>query len=89
MKGRALTPEDKRIVMDRFLVAWLRAPQQRLGQLVDNAVARQRRAEEPLQRPNGPDLFYIEDERLVEMVEQFTAPVEAEDGDRKQDGSKP
>lgn len=58
MKGRAKTYEEKRAIMERILAIWASKPELRLGQLLDSSI---------LERPAG--LFYIEDERLAEMVE--------------------
>ena len=72
MRGRALTLEDKRLVVARLLFAWERAPQQRLGQLLDNALLACSKA----------DLFNVEDEDLALAVEAFVAPVEeTQEGD--------
>jgi len=59
MKGRALTDQQKRAVVERLLAAWRVVPKLRLGQLLINS--------EGL----GRDLFYIEDETLAELVEAF------------------
>jgi hypothetical protein len=63
--ARALTADQKRAVLERLLAAWLRAPELRLGQLIDNAV----------RAKTGclPDLFDVEDEQLAELVEAFVA----------------
>jgi hypothetical protein len=62
LRGRAITPEQKREVMGRILTAWLRAPDLRLGQLIVNT-----------QRPPGPgpDLFNVEDFELANDVRRF------------------
>ena len=57
---RALTATDKREVLDRIYAAWLKAPQLRLGQLLECAL--------PLRQD---DAFYIEDWPLVEAVERM------------------
>jgi hypothetical protein len=59
MRGRAETPEDKREIIERILAVWLSKPQQRLGQLIENA------------RGWNPqvDLFMIEDQDLADLVE--------------------
>lgn len=64
MKGRAETSEEKRVVIERLLAAWLKQPAQRLGQLIENATgaAADRKV---------VDLFYIEDQSLVECVEKY------------------
>lgn len=61
MNGRAQTPEQKRAVLDRLHAAWLKAPEQRLGQLLENAM-----------RHGPPVLFYREDDALAAAVEAFT-----------------
>ncbi len=50
MKGRALTPTQKREVIEDILAAWLMLPELRLGQL--------------LHAVEEVPLFYIEDETL-------------------------
>jgi hypothetical protein len=60
---RAITPERKREIVERILTAWEQAPQQRLGQLIDNAL--RFRAE-----PHA-DLFGVEDTDLTDAIEAF------------------
>jgi len=50
-----------RPICERLATAWERFPDMRLGQLICNAY-------------NGvaKDPFYIEDEKLIEMIEEFT-----------------
>jgi hypothetical protein len=59
------TSEDQ---MDKTLAqikaAWLAYPELRLGQLLDNALARRQYV--------GPDMFYIRDEHLVKALREFT-----------------
>lgn len=64
-KGRADTFEKKKAVLDRLYQAWLKVPDQRLGQLLVNAL-----------RPvsSSPVVYYAEDETLVEKVEKFVSP---------------
>jgi hypothetical protein len=57
--GRAHTAGEKRVIIERLYVAWLRAPELRLGQLLDNAVAGDGRL----------TLFNVEDEPLVTITE--------------------
>jgi hypothetical protein len=67
LPGRALTPEQKRAVIERVLAAWEANPQQRLGQLFVNTVHRavgNFTKEEQVQR-----LYYVEDETLAEWLE--------------------
>ena len=59
MKGRAITPEQKREIVDRVLAAWLKTQHQRLGQFLHNAIHGQ------------GDIFYVEDERLAELCEKL------------------
>lgn len=69
-EGRALTPEQKRAVVERLYAAWLASPSQRLGQLTVNTMQ--------MVVPEGGKelvsrLFYIEDETLIEKIEGFVA----------------
>lgn len=41
--------------------AWFQYPDLRLGQLLMNVT------------PNGKDLFYLEDEEIVELLKEYTA----------------
>jgi hypothetical protein len=59
MTGRALTPEQKRAVMERILRAWEQVPELRLGQFLVGAADRAER-----------DVFYVEDEALADMCEK-------------------
>lgn len=64
--GRPVTPDQKRAIVERVLVAWQRVPFQRLGQLIDNA----------MRGPDGAqpcDLSDVEDDDLAELVEAFAA----------------
>lgn len=56
MKGRAITEDEKRGVINRIYRAWCLVPEQRLGQLLSNS--RDQR-----------DIFYTEDLDLVASVE--------------------
>tara|TARA_R110000772_G_scaffold17946_1_gene49745 strand:- start:5751 stop:5957 length:207 start_codon:yes stop_codon:yes gene_type:complete len=59
-ENRALTLAQKKEVLDRLFDAWEITPSLRLGQLLENA------------KPNNlDDLFYIEDYKLLEKVEEF------------------
>ena len=60
-KGRAETDEQKKAVMAKLLKAWKASPLQRLGQLLSNATLMSGQTE----------LFYVEDESLVEKVVEF------------------
>lgn len=59
--GRAETPEQKRRVMEQVLAYWLANPKLRLGQLLQDAVD-----------VRGQNLFYVEDDKLVEFLKSFT-----------------
>lgn len=60
-KGRAVTPEDKRIIVERLLAAWSASPDERLGQFIVNATAA---------RSKCP-LFYEEDDGLCVAAEKY------------------
>ena len=62
MTRRAETPDQKREIVMRLLVAWQSCPQLRLGQLIENAMS-----------PGG-NIFYVEDEQLAEQVEVYAYP---------------
>lgn len=62
LPGRALTPEQKRAIIERVLVAWEAHPQQRLGQLIVNTLGRNPAHHE--------SLFFVEDEALAELLEK-------------------
>jgi hypothetical protein len=66
--GRAYTIEEKRAIMERILAVWEQYPDMRLGQLLDNSVHSGISVSDRAAR-----LFYMEDKRLVEMVEFFLA----------------
>ena len=57
--GRSDTLVKKLITMKRLLAAWTRAPDLRLGQLIDVSL-----------QPSN-DLFYVEDDVLIAMIETF------------------
>jgi hypothetical protein len=62
LPGRALTPEQKRAIIERVLVAWEANPQLRLGQLIVNTLGR---------NPAHPvSLFFVEDEEIAELLEK-------------------
>lgn len=67
MNGRAITPEQKRAVVERLLAAWLVVPEQRLGQLICNGQS----------ASHVVDVFYVEDEQLIRACEQHAAAVVA------------
>lgn len=59
---RALTPEQKKQVLDDILEQWLKKPELRLCQMISNALPRS-------QDVGGPvDIFYVEDLDLVEHL---------------------
>lgn len=55
---RAHTPEQKRAIVEHLLAVWEKKPELRFGQLLLNAY---------------PNLYYVEDMDLVEVVERFYA----------------
>ena len=68
LPGRALTPELKRVIVDRVLVAWEAQPQLRLGQLIVNTIHRitgGATKEEQVQR-----LYYLEDATLADLLQR-------------------
>jgi hypothetical protein len=56
--GRALTPAEKRAVIERIHAAWIAVPHQRLGQLIANAC-------------RDKFIFYTKDTTLAELCEAF------------------
>lgn len=56
--GRAISPEEKRVVIERILKIWEQCPYSRLGQLIVNAT-------------RFDYLFYVEDYILCESLENF------------------
>ena len=60
IEGRADTPEDKRLVVERILTAWMRMPDAKLAELIDCA---------------GPEYEYLEDLDLATAVERYVAGV--------------
>lgn len=70
--GRAHTPEQKRELLDRLYVAWLKKPQLRLGQLIFHATAEWKTPDfDPVrERGWGQDTQGIEDERFIEVIER-------------------
>jgi hypothetical protein len=63
-KGRALSAEAKRAVVERILRAWLTQPHHRLGQLIENAMH---------DRGAAGALFYVEDETLATVAELYAS----------------
>jgi hypothetical protein len=73
--GRAHTPEQKRELLDRLYVAWLKKPQLRLGRLVFNATARfdaKKIHHDDRFKVGGweQDTFNLEDASLIEEIER-------------------
>lgn len=66
MEKRAETPEEKKAILDRLERVWLAHPHLRLGQLLANMG--------PGVRPN-PDLYYAEDEDLIQFLEGVKTPI--------------
>lgn len=67
-RGRALSDEEKREVVEAIYEAWTSSPNmrhQRLGQLIDNAMANS--------NYGSSSLFYVEDRALVEAIADFAA----------------
>lgn len=69
LPGRALTPEQKRAVIERVLARWERTPQLRLGQLVSNTIARETGYAETADQVRK--LFNVEDEELASLLEKW------------------
>jgi hypothetical protein len=61
VNGRAYSPEEKRVIMERILTVWIASGDMRLGQLIENSL--------PLALANDP--YYVEDEVLAEYIESF------------------
>lgn len=61
LPGRAETLELKQQMIERLMKCWLEQPELRLGQLLCNAGY----------SSGIDDLFYIEDENLIEATERF------------------
>jgi hypothetical protein len=62
VKSRAITPEQKRAVVERLLAAWLKVPSQRLGQMLSNV---------ELLYLSSTSSSTIEDEPYLEVIEWF------------------
>jgi len=54
---RALTTVEKRFIVNSIFNVWITYPQLRLGQLLASCI------------PENKDLFYIEDYKLIDMME--------------------
>ncbi len=57
---------NKKNITNRILAAWEKAPHLRLGQLIENAVD-----EEYKNSKLKVDLFYIQDDKLLELIEIY------------------
>jgi hypothetical protein len=57
-RGRAVSPDQKRAAIERLLSVWQASHHQRLGQLIVNACGEH-------------DLFSLEDDELLELLETF------------------
>ena len=56
-QGRADTSAKKKAILERIEKAWNEMPEQRLGQLIENACVH--------------NIYYLEDERLADIIESF------------------
>jgi hypothetical protein len=65
VQGRAETDEQKEAIVRRILDVWMQFPELRLGQLLVNGLT----TTGTFQR----SLFYLEDEKLVALLERFEA----------------
>lgn len=63
LTGHVVAPETKRAVVEGLYEAWLRAPELRLGELIEKALEFRDLTAEPMR--------YIEDEALVVAVRTF------------------
>lgn len=71
--GRAENRTDRMAVLNSILAAWERQPEQRLGQLIYNAMSCGRiRGANVGDAELGYALFYVEDKELAEVAERFT-----------------
>lgn len=62
MRDRAITEEQKKEVLEKIFQLWMKYPEMRLGQLIENA---------RLYTGEGKDLFYIEDYPLAGIIDRF------------------
>lgn len=58
MKNRAITDQQKRVIIERLYAVWIKNPELRLGQLIWNGMKEH-------------DLFFEEDVYFVELLEEF------------------
>lgn len=58
--NRAVSNEQKRIILDKLYELWCKNCYQRLGQLITNSLS------------NNDDLFYIEDTELIDLIQGFS-----------------
>lgn len=69
-RGRALTPEEKRAIVERLLIAWLSRPEERLGQFIIDCVALgPREKSDWTMESYAHKIFDIEDRALAELCE--------------------
>lgn len=66
VRFRAQTPNQKRAVIESLLESWERCPEQRLGQLIENAC-----------ETHAVMLFQVEDEGLIDCVDSFAKMIAA------------
>lgn len=57
MNKRAVTEEQKREIIERLYMVWLKEPEWRLSQLIWNTF-------------QGSDFFYVEDKAFIEYLEK-------------------
>lgn len=61
---RAVTDDQKRQMIDRILTAWMKRPDQRFGQFLQNAMGY-------ADLDVSTDFFYIEDGELTRITENY------------------
>lgn len=61
--GRAISPGEKRAVMNRLLKVWEKVPELRFGQLIENVMSSDSRKMD--------DFFNVEDRILADAAEEF------------------
>lgn len=62
LNDRAITTEQKQLIIEQLYKIWLTIPELRLGQLIFNATHNNQ---------YHADLFYIEDFELIKIIEKF------------------
>lgn len=70
MKNRAITVEQKRQVIESLFNLWIKYPELRLGQLIENCITKLSNTND---KPgwSDPPLYFIEDFDLFERVDRF------------------